>query len=372
MSSNANALLKPRGAGAVVADTFRLFRANLGPVLLSIVIASLVAMIMEGLMPVLIERLDVADDLQTAQKLQFGVFGGMKPEDMQRMAQELDQRSIRLLQLYAGAIGVAQAAFGLLLSAALIWVLADWALLGKARTAQAWDFALGKLGALVGAAISGMVVLVIAAVVGVVGAGLAAMVIGLALKGAMPGGGLAAIALSSAALFMIPMAIAGTYLACLVPAAVVEQQGMFGSVARSFALVSGRFWRTFGTLLLLVIIGLGPAGVLAGLGQQFMASLTDSLGTLVAGVILTVPKYVLTFALGPLLYLGSILIYFSLRQEKDPGYNLQILASELEHETMARITTEPQEEVSPVSPGPLPPGLSGAQRDDSVQPPSGP
>ena len=371
MSVQSELLLRPRGAGGVVADAFRVFRANLGPVLISMAIASVLVMLMAAMMPVLVQRLDLVDDLQKAQKLQFGLFSGLKPEEMQKLSQELDPGALRKLQLYGGAMWVVDAALQMLFTAVVVWLIADWALLGRGRMSQAWDFALRRLGALVGVAVSGLVVLIIALVAAIVLAGIGAAVAGILLRAQLATqapGAMIAMAAVALPLFAIPMLIASTYLVCLVPVAVVEQLGMFGSVTRSFALVSGRFWRTLGSLVLLALVGAVPGAAVGSALQLVQPSLAGSMGYTAAELVLFIPKYVLVIGLGPVMCIGMVLVYFSLRKEKDPGYGLETLAAELEHESAA--TAPEAEEVAEALPeGPLPPGLSGARRDTSTTPP---
>jgi len=374
MSTQSEFLLRPRGAGLAVADAFRVLRANLGPVITSMLIASLLVILMDALMPVLIQRLDIADDIQAGQKAQFGVFTGMKPEEMQKLNQELDRGALLKMQLYGGAMGVVDAALMMLFTAVVVWVIADWTLVGSGRTGKAWDFALSRLGALVGVALSGLAVMLVAVVAGSVLAGIGGAVAGILLRAQLAtqaSGAVMAIMAVALPLFAVPVLVASTYLMCLVPAAVVEQTGMFGSVARSFALVSGRFWRTLGSLALLMLVSVVPAGAVGGAMQAVHPSLAGSMGYVGAGLVLLIPKYVLTIGLGPVLYIGTILVYFSLRKEKDPGYGPEALAAELEHET-ATATAEAEEIGAPLPEGPLPPGLSGAQRDTTSAAPNGP
>lgn len=116
-------------------------------------------------------------------------------------------------------------------------------------------------------------------------------------------------------------------------AIVVEGLGVFASLGRSFRLTAGRFWATFGRLLLygLIVTAISAA----------MTTATSLLNTLVIAIHSTALivalqglQSLINALLRPLGWIAVTLIYFDLRIRKE-GYDLEQKAKSLQQDTVA-------------------------------------
>ncbi len=152
------------------------------------------------------------------------------------------------------------------------------------------------------------------------------------------------------------------------PVVVLEGRGVGDALSRSVFLVSGNWWRVFGTMLLLglitmvfwvvieAIVGLavgGPAAIMKQMGvgktDGVSQAISQLAGTLVS--VLTVPAF--TGAL--------VILYYDLRIRRE-GFDLQLLFSEIAPKVgMAGATLPPMPGASKAEvpdAGPVPQGLS--------------
>lgn len=115
-----------------------------------------------------------------------------------------------------------------------------------------------------------------------------------------------------------------TRFALAYPAIVMERVGPVAALRRSAALVNGRWWRTFGTLLLAGLIGgivtqvvSAPFSVPAAIFGGITGSVLIALGTIVAAVVGT-----------PLNANARTLLYFDGRVRSE-GYDLELMTREV-------------------------------------------
>ena len=108
------------------------------------------------------------------------------------------------------------------------------------------------------------------------------------------------------------------------PAIVLEKVSGWHGLQRSWSLIKGRFWPTFGRILLLALISGIISGVLAAIfelpGSAFDPSnafIYDQLASGLAAVFI-----------GPITYIGVTLLYYDVRIRKE-GFDIEMLASSL-------------------------------------------
>lgn len=112
-----------------------------------------------------------------------------------------------------------------------------------------------------------------------------------------------------------------------VPVLMLEQRGVFGSLARSWQLTRGQFWRTFGIGILTVLIGsvagqiitvpLAVVGAIAGVAAPEYAALAFVLAQAV-GLVVQYAFYI------PFVASVSSVQYIDLRMRKE-GYDIELL-----------------------------------------------
>jgi hypothetical protein len=142
--------------------------------------------------------------------------------------------------------------------------------------------------------------------------------------GASDGGGGAALACGSF-LLLIPAFGALVYvltrLTVVVPALIVEGLGPMESVRRSWRLVEGYWWRTFGLqvvlTLLSMVVSAGPAALIVGM-MGFVTPENFVLQQVIAGVV----TVFVTLLYIPIQLIAVTLYYFDLRVRKE-GYDLE-------------------------------------------------
>ena len=159
-----------------------------------------------------------------------------------------------------------------------------------------------------------------------------------------------------------------------VPVLLVEGIGGRRSLGRSFALVKGRWWRTFGVLILglvlalivsTVIQGVFFIGMFAGSDNDLLVLFLSAIAG-IAGLAITTPFQAALLAV----------VYFDLRVRKE-GFDLQLLAERIGGSVpaggggLAPTGPAPGTVPPPVAPPPATPGASG-QHWPSPQPPTPP
>jgi hypothetical protein len=127
-------------------------------------------------------------------------------------------------------------------------------------------------------------------------------------------------------LFLLVFA-AGVYVAVslslVLPIVVLERRHGVAVVGRSFQLVRGRFWGTFGALLL--------AGILAGVVSLIMQFVVGGLGSAGVGgsVLGLLVSFVVELLLAPWLPVITAFLFFDLKNRKEGGVNLGEVAANL-------------------------------------------
>jgi hypothetical protein len=127
---------------------------------------------------------------------------------------------------------------------------------------------------------------------------------------------------------LVALVIPGIFLAIkwsmTFPAIVAERAGPFEAMGRSWELTRGHWWRTFGTLLVVLLISFVLAfAILVGLGAAVASS--DSISELAFAVLITVVTIIVLAVLYPLTAAIVTALYYDLRVRNE-GFDLQLLA----------------------------------------------
>jgi hypothetical protein len=229
----------------------------------------------------------------------------------------------QLLNSYLGVIAVT---IGLVLVSALVIVplgeaattraVSDRYLDRKTTLGSAYQAAWSRLGALIT-----MILILFGAYVGTI-----AVVIAIAaLLGAAGAGGVGALILLLALLALIPVLVA-VYVRTVVavPAIVLERASGWHGLQRSWRLISGRFWPTFGRVLLLGLITSIISSAIAAV-FELPGSAIDPSNTFVFD---QVASAVAAVFVGPITYIGVTLLYYDIRIRKE-GFDIEMLARSL-------------------------------------------
>ncbi len=181
---------------------------------------------------------------------------------------------------------------------------------------SAYRAAWGRLGALIA-----MILILILVYAG----SLAVVIMFTALLAAAGAGGLGALLAVIAFIGLVPVLIM-IYVRTVVavPAIVLERVSGWGGLKRSWQLISGRFWPTFGRMLLLVLITSIISGVVSTIFQvpgNLIAPNNSFVFEQVAGAIAAV-------FVGPITYIGVTLLYYDIRIRKE-GFDIEMLARSL-------------------------------------------
>src|SRR3984885_7391441 len=157
-------------------------------------------------------------------------------------------------------------------------------------------------------------------------AGTSAVVIAFAaLLGAVGAGGLGALLAVLAFLALIPVLIM-VYVRTVVavPAIVLERVSGWGGLKRSWQLISGRFWPTFGRMALLAIITAIISSVISAI-FEIPGSAIDPNNTFVFDQVASAISAVF---IAPVTYIGVTLLYYDIRIRKE-GFDIERLARSL-------------------------------------------
>jgi hypothetical protein len=127
---------------------------------------------------------------------------------------------------------------------------------------------------------------------------------------------------------LVALLIPGIFLAIkwsmTFPAIVAERAGPFAAMGRSWDLTRGHWWRTFGTLLVVLLISFVLAfAILVALGAAVASS--DSISEVAFAVLLTAVTIIVLAVLYPLTASIVTVIYYDLRVRNE-GFDLQLLA----------------------------------------------
>jgi hypothetical protein len=107
------------------------------------------------------------------------------------------------------------------------------------------------------------------------------------------------------------------------PALLSEGIGPVAALGRSFRLVRGRWWPTFGALFVMYLLVIVVSGVLGVLFGATLVAATDN--EAVAAVIYTIVNTLSSMITLPLVAAVLTIVYFDLRVRKE-GFDLQLLA----------------------------------------------
>lgn len=151
----------------------------------------------------------------------------------------------------------------------------------------------------------------------------AMLVIGLAVGG-LAAGGPPAVAVVAGILGVCAAIWLAVKLSLAVPALIAERVGAGRAFARSWALVRGRFWRVFGTWLLLIII-LSVLSLVLIAGFAMLGALLGVAGAIVAGVI---GSFIVGMLTTPLMFNGLTLLYFDSRIRGE-AYDLDLMSQQV-------------------------------------------
>ena len=166
-----------------------------------------------------------------------------------------------------------------------------------------------------------LILILVAAYVGLVAA-LVLLLILFAAVGAGAAGGVIALL---AFIVLIPLVIiVAVRTVIAVPAIVLERTSGWGGLKRSWALVSGRFWPTFGRILLLGLI----SGIISGVVSTVLEVPASSLDPGNTFIYDQVASAVAAVFIGPITYVGVTLLYYDARIRKE-GFDIEMLARSL-------------------------------------------
>jgi Membrane domain of glycerophosphoryl diester phosphodiesterase len=150
---------------------------------------------------------------------------------------------------------------------------------------------------------------------------------------------------------LVALVIPGVFLAIkwsmTFPAIVAERAGPFAAMGRSWELTRGHWWRTFGALLVVVLISFVLAfAILIALGAAVASS--DSISEVAFAVLITVVTIIVLAVLYPLTASIVTVVYYDLRVRNE-GFDLQLLARGVGADA-TRFETAPERPGPPSSP----------------------
>jgi hypothetical protein len=171
----------------------------------------------------------------------------------------------------------------------------------------------------------GALITMILILIGAYAGSLAVVIALVALLGAAGAGGVGALLAILAFVALIPALIV-IYVRTVVavPAIVLERVSGWHGLQRSWRLISGRFWPTFGRMLLLALIASIISSVIAAIFEIPGAALAPS-NTFVFD---QVASAVAAVFVGPITYIGVTLLYYDIRIRKE-GFDIEMLARSL-------------------------------------------
>lgn len=120
------------------------------------------------------------------------------------------------------------------------------------------------------------------------------------------------------------------------PALLAEDLGPVAALGRSFRLVKGRWWPTFGSLFVMYLLVLVISAVLGALLGAVLIASVDS--EVVAGVLSTIINTLSSLITLPLMASVLTVLYYDLRVRKE-GFDLQLLARGVGQDASAHATS---------------------------------
>ncbi len=236
----------------------------------------------------------------------------------QMTPQQLDFRPFVLLgafQLVAIVVMFVAAYFAV---AGVARLLAERAIGKHIGPMGAWDACLRLFGRLLSGSIVQMLLYGGALMVIMVPVGAIAAVLAAATGQQEAGSGGTLIQVVAGGAFAIPILILATYLCPMPSVSAIESRGAFGTVGRSFGLVSGNFGRTFLAIFISVACLAALTGVLGwAMNGAALAPLQEALGDSTGAAVAAIPGALLLLLLVPFAYSLQALIYFDVRSRKD-------------------------------------------------------
>jgi hypothetical protein len=140
------------------------------------------------------------------------------------------------------------------------------------------------------------------------------------------------------------------------PAIVAERAGPFQAMGRSWDLTRGHWWRTFGALVVVLLISFVLAfAIFVAIGAAVATS--DSISELAFAVLITAVTIIVLAVLYPLAAAIVTVVYYDLRVRNE-GFDLQLLARGVGADA-SRFESAPERPMSPPAPGPPPAGPGG-------------
>lgn len=169
-----------------------------------------------------------------------------------------------------------------------------------------------------------LIAMILILIGGYVGAFAALFALALAL--AALGGGAVGVLIVLLAILALAGAVIAVYVRTVVavPAIVLEQVSGWRGLQRSWQLISGRFWPTFGRMALLLLISLIISGVVSAIFELPGSAISPD-NTFVFNQVATALAAVFV---GPITYIGVTLLYYDARIRKE-GFDIEMLARSL-------------------------------------------
>jgi len=131
-----------------------------------------------------------------------------------------------------------------------------------------------------------------------------------------------------ACLAMIPAVAIAVYWSMAVQTIVVEGHKAVASLRRSFSLVRGSWWRTFGIALAFSLVALGLA-IVATIPFATVSALASADPTSgIANIIFALGEIVVAVVVPPVLFIGWTLLYYDMRVRNEE-YDVAALSKEL-------------------------------------------
>ena len=219
---------------------------------------------------------------------------------------------------------------GALLQGMIVTVVARGAVGERPTAGQAFRDALHRVWPLVGFALLLSALQLVAIVV------LALVVVGIALTGTAGVVVAVIVGVLGGLGFLVAYGFFAVKLVTVPSTIVLERRGVFSSIGRSWVLMRGAFWRSFGLLLLVVVlVGVAaqivsiPFSVIGGaLGGLLVPNAgDDAQGTLSTLLITTIPSLVATSivtGLGQIAQVASIVLVYLDRRMRREGLDLEL------------------------------------------------
>ena len=118
------------------------------------------------------------------------------------------------------------------------------------------------------------------------------------------------------------------YWSASIQTVVLERYRGFGALKRSFGLVKGSWWRVFGIMFVMGLVGVGLGLVLILPVGIVMGILAPDPATALSNSLQLISTLIVMSAVFPLISIGGTLLYLDLRVRKE-GFNLERLSQEM-------------------------------------------